>query len=283
MVVDDAGLAQRHQNASPSATLSALVSTDYAGLAQRALDPQLCEALRRGPRAVAELFSVITSQAAAMPILNDEASAALAHEVSSARLEESRVALPASPKEGCACPATARVGSLLSRVVLPHLVQAAHVDNLLPGIFDERPRRRQCERTSGPALCDMRRAYALRYRLTEAADSGRVFVCHVDDCDVTLAICLGGIGPDDAPAWLGADLNYVVPSAAAGQARPGTPDLNDPCIEVRQHVHRPCVGVLHGGEAYHFVGPLLAGERVTLVVQAMRETGAEWKREFLRR
>jgi len=125
-------------------------------------------------------------------------------------------------------------------------------------------------------LCDERRAYALQYHANSTADGGRVFRCHVDDSDITLATCLG----DPKKAWTGADLNYV--ERTPGQPlRPGTPDLCDPSVVVRQHTHTPGVGVLHGGECFHFVSPLEAGERATLVAQAMLDDGASWKRTFL--
>lgn len=89
---------------------------------------------------------------------------------------------------------------------------------------------------------------------------------------VTLAVCLG----DEDALWTGADLDYVAPLE-----RPGTPDLSDPSVVVVRHRHAAGVGVLHGGDAYHRVTPLAAGERATLVVQAMLDDGAKWKHGFL--
>ena len=96
---------------------------------------------------------------------------------------------------------------------------------------------------------------------------------HVDDCDVTLAVCLGG-------TWRGADLCYFEPPAN-GKPRPRTPDPEGSDETVVVHSHETGVGVLHSGEAYHYVTPLESGERYTLVVQAMWDDGAAWKRTFL--
>lgn len=109
----------------------------------------------------------------------------------------------------------------------------------------------------------------------QQVDNGRTHATHVDDCDVTLAVCCGG--PD--AAWRGADLCYIEPPLGGGP-RPGTPDRADPSLSVVRHVHRPGVGVLHHGEAWHYVEPLQSGERCTLVIQAMY-ADALWKEDFL--
>lgn len=280
--------------------LAAVLSApDDDALAAITLAPTLLSALAQSPETIAAVFSPITTQAAAVTILNPMASAALATEVHAAAASAgatSLTELPAAPSATCSCPASARVGSLLARVVLPQLLRAAK--SVAPEIVQAPTRRalRSATVVGGVALCDLRRSYALRYRPAstgdDPADRGRVFACHVDDCDITLATCLGAAAANDddeqlekphTRGWLGADLLYVDPLDQLGVPRPGTPDLNDPSVVVRRHVHAAGVGVLHGAEAYHYVSPMEVGERATLVTQAMIDDGATWKRDFLRR
>ena len=80
----------------------------------------------------------------------------------------------------------------------------------------------------------------------------------------------------------GRSRGHMRSASGALAPRPGTPDPNDPSIRVMAHVHSIGVGVLHCGEAYHYVTPLTEGERATLVTQAMWEDGSAWKRTFLK-
>ena len=216
------------------------------------LDPSLAAALRRASDGCGELLRPLTSQAVVVPVLTADAAASVASELRAvapcdmydlASEEHFRVAQS--------------VVEVLENVVMPIL--ALQLD----------PRGRQ--------ICALRRTYALRYANDGQAmpDRGRTRRVHVDDCDVTLAICLDG-------EWQGADLVYVEPPAD-GRPRPRTPDPSDPAVNVVRHTHQCGVGVLHSGEAYHFVDELSAGERFTLVVQAMWDDGAAWKRTFLQR
>lgn len=251
-------------------------------LANVALAPHLLQALSTANgTAISSLFSPITSQASSLPVLHPNVAAALMLELQS---DEASGALIELSTEGLQeHPATARVASLLTRVVLPQLVQAAQGVVKLHGplgLFCVAP---GAGRGLPQELCELRRSYALHYRPKESqaapADNGRVFRCHVDDCDVTLATCLG-CAAEDTPEWTGADLHYV-DAEQGGGPQPGTSDLSDPNVVVQQHKHVPGTGVLHGGGAYHYVSPLLEGERATLVVQAMWEDGWEWKKTFL--
>jgi hypothetical protein len=250
--------------------LHELRSCSEDALTRLSLHPSLLAALDAGTEAsLAALLTPVNSYAVSLPILHPNTGAALAAELRATMEHTTRLSLThQSP-----CSAASRVAAVLSQV-LPKLVQAAGTVVKITGgasaLHLSRPSRSAPD--SSRRLCSARRSYAVRYRVGVMADSGRVHRCHVDDSDVTLATCLGG---GKGGRWTGADLNYVETS------RPGTPDPNYPCTVVRQHVHTACVGVLHGGNAYHYVSPLLEGERMTIVTQAMVEDGSEWKRSFL--
>ena len=232
---------------------------DATFFATWALDPAIAAALATTWKGVAK--TRITSQAAATPVLSMAASAALASEAAHVPPGDPVELLQPSkhPGRSSECPNARRVATLLSVRVLPQL--AAH---LFP---------------SQPALCKCCRAYLLRYAAgTAAPDCGRTHRIHVDNADLTLAVCLGG----PRATWAGSDLCYFE-AAADGGPRPCTPDPEDPAESVLRHVHAPGVGVVHHGEAYHFVEPLRDGERCTLVVQAMfsDEPRSAWKERFL--
>ena len=220
------------------------------------------------------LFNLITDDSTSLSVLRPSVASALATEVLSRSL--ARIMFTSHTDEFC--PACARVGSVLSRVVLPLLLSAATIDmpRLLPSVSANYAVRMRVKVEDPPTLCPHRRVYVLRYccESREAVDSGRVFRCHVDDGDLTLAICLG----KDGEEWEGADLRYV--QRDAGLPRSGTPDLNEPGLILKTHKHASGIGVLHGGDAYHFVSPMVHGERATLVIQAMVDDGTEWKHNF---
>ena len=201
----------------------------------------------------------ITTQAYSCPVLSSTASVALEKEALSAA-PCPRIEL--LPTLSCSdCPLVAHAAAYLGEHVMQHLVAA---------IFPDRP-----------PLCDAKRAYLLRYGAGTVPDGGRTHRIHVDDCDVTLAICLGNTAGERS--FEGADLLYIEPPHDGSQ-RPRTPDpVADPSVVVVRHEHTPGVGVLHHGDAYHVVEPLLSGVRCTLVIQAMFRDGRAWKETFLHR
>ena len=204
--------------------------------------------------------SRLTPSAVALPILTSAAAAALEAELAAAPMHP-RLVLTRFDDGPSEWPLAASLGALLAREVMPSLVQLV------------------CEGADSPKLCEESLTYVLRYGGAGAGhvDSGRVFRCHQDDADLTLAVCIG-----TTSGWRGADLLYVTPRVDAASKRPGTPDLNDASNATVCHEHALGVGVLHDGSAYHMVSPLLEGERLTLVVMAMRDDAA-WKRTFFRR
>ena len=247
------------QSAPPSTQAS---MDDDRAFATWALDPALAAGLAPSPVPDAELSAkMITTEAYGMPILSLEASAALASDAARHVAHGASVELlQPSPFPPSSPLATAsRIASLLASQVLPLLAA-----KLFP---------------AQPPLCECCRAYLLRYNATAAApDLGRTHRIHVDNSDITLAVCLG----EDRGHWKGADLCYFEPSID-GRPRSRTPDPEDSSEVVQRHEHVPGVGVLHHGEAYHFVEPLQHGERCSLVVQAMfSEPRARWKTTFLR-
>jgi hypothetical protein len=263
--------------------MSILNAADEDALAQVVLVPQLVAALA-APEALTVLFTPVGSNAVSLPVLRPHMSSALAAELS--HFDGQKLNLVEGPDE-CPCPAVARVSALLARRVLPQLASAAR--NVLARQAQRPLRGRVAAAAEGPCgLCEVRRSYALRYRApvethvaatTGGPDLWRVFRCHVDDSDVTLATCLGGTC-DAGPTWRGSDLCYVeARQAEDGSQRPGTPDPSERVEYV--HRHAAGVGVLHGSGAYHYVTPLVAGERATLVAQAMWDDGQDWKHIFL--
>jgi len=221
------------------------------------LHPDLRDALTGAAPPVA---TRLTPSAVSLPILTSAGAAALEAELSAAPMQPRRV-LTRFDEGPSDWPLAASLGALLAREVLPRVARLV------------------CEGADTARLCDETFAYVLAYGGAGAGqvDSGRVFRCHQDDADLTLAVCIGTVA-----GWRGADLLYVTPSADAASKRPGTPDLNDASTATVCHEHALGVGVLHDGSAYHMVSPLLEGERLTLVVMAMRDDAA-WKRTFFRR
>lgn len=219
------------------------------------LDPDLREALASG---TAPPFTRLTQNAVELPILTSAGAAALEAELAAAPMQP-RLELTRFDGGASEWPLAASLGALLAREVMPRfarLVSEDAQDNL--------------------KLCDETLTYVLRYGGASAGivDKGRVFRCHQDDADLTLAVCIGA-----ASGWRGSDLLYV--TSVADDERPGTPDLDDPSTATISHEHSLGVGVLHDGSAYHMVSPLREGERLTLVVMAMRDDAA-WKRTFFR-
>ena len=217
------------------------------------LDESLAAALSAGSDACGRLLTPVTSQAFALPVLSPGYAASVAQELRTNKPSHSRSRLELTSAH---YPMASRAVGMLQSSVLP--VLAAQLE------------------PAGRAICPTCRAYALRYASAGLPDGGRTARVHVDDCDVTLAVCLGAADTE----WSGADLCYI-DAPADGRPRASTPDPTDPTVGVARHVHSCGVGVLHGGEAYHYVEPLLSGERFTLVVQAMWDDGATWKRDFL--
>lgn len=215
-----------------------------------ALHPELATAIHDSH--LKHLLSKVTSQAFALPVLSPACAARVAAELRTATARDTY------NLDSAEFPVAREVASLLQNDVLPGLASIIE-----PG----RGR-----------LCEIGRAYALRYSTSDAhgiPDQGRTHRVHVDDCEVTLAVCLDG-------TWHGADLCYIEPPAD-GRPRPSTPDPSDPSISVARHRHECGMGVVHSGDAYHFVDDLHSGERFTIVVQAMWDDGAAWKRTFLQR
>ena len=224
-------------------------STSDAEELSAMLHPDLREALASKSSIGQKLAPAVL----ALPVLTQEGAARLEAELRSNPGLRTDGRLVLTRSEGEQTPLAAALAALLAREVLPRLAP-------LVGSNGEPVR-----------LCSEGRHYVLRYSAEAAADNGRVFRCHQDDSDLTLAVCLGS-----SSGWRGADLLYVRDSSAS---RPGTPDLNAPETSTVRHVHQIGVGVLHGGGVYHLVEPLLSGERLTLVVLAMRDDAA-WKRTF---
>ncbi|KAJ1626674.1 hypothetical protein T492DRAFT_1030825 [Pavlovales sp. CCMP2436] len=153
-----------------------------------------------------------------------------------------------------AMPVTARIAQVLFERLLPRLCP------VLGGKFASTP------------LCNQHKVYVLRYSHEGGLTFGeRVFVPHTDDSDVTLNVAFGCCS-----GWAGSDLVYIESTGSDG--RPGTPNLATSATH--RHSHSLGTAVLHGEGAYHYVEPLISGERLSLLVLAMRDD-AEWKHTYL--
>lgn len=228
--------------------------------AGRMLAPEL-EAALRLPKSdrtsvLASLCARRGGGALSLPLLSVETCAAMEREIvaaiatSSPSRHTSRMAIDAGTAQ--ALPVTTRAARLLAESTLPHLAP------LLGG------------KLASAQLCRRSKAYVLRY----AGDGGltfgeRVYSVHTDDSDVTLNVAVGS-----SSGWRGSDLVYV----DATDDRPGTPDVE--VAATHRHKHSVGTAVIHGEGTYHFVEPLQEGERLSLVVLAMRDD-AEWKRSYL--
>eukprot|EP00928_Gymnodinium_smaydae_P035532 TRINITY_DN24995_c0_g1_i2.p1 TRINITY_DN24995_c0_g1~~TRINITY_DN24995_c0_g1_i2.p1 ORF type:complete len:301 (-),score=56.54 TRINITY_DN24995_c0_g1_i2:75-956(-) len=254
----------------------AVCAAAAAELRQLLLDARLAAALAAQSAAadgaaetVGTLARPLTSQAVALPVLSPAAVGLLE--------AEARVAFRSRP--GLRRHLLTRFDLDTGRAISPSTsleVAAAHLyHEVLPHLLPLLP-----SGATSP-LCTDYFAYVLRYSMEDSQqDGGRVFRCHVDDSDVTLAICLG----ESSGCWKGADLVYVAPDEGPdGEPlpRPGTPDLAHPSTRQILHAHELGTGVLHAGEAYHMVTPLREGERFSLVLFGMSDD-AEYKRTFYR-
>jgi hypothetical protein len=216
------------------------------------LAPQLLAALSVGGEA--GLLAICERRgggALALPLLSAEACAAMEQEVHAFIAAHPRSRIEVDESTAGALPVTARVAQVLFEL-LPRLCPA------LGGKFASTP------------LCDRHKVYVLRYAAHAGLNFGeRVFVPHTDDSDVTLNVAFGS-----SSGWTGSALVYIESS----DGRPGTPNLATSATH--RHSHSLGTAVLHGEGAYHYVEPLIAGERLSLLVLAMRDD-AEWKRTYL--
>lgn len=219
------------------------VETDDDRLAELILAPRLLNAVRE--QTISEHATRINAQAWSLEVLNPECCTILLNQ-------------PRPPGHKCLLntgdSVTVKIGTFIARWLLPKLQPLA------------------AEHHAG--LCEQRLSYMLHYTQQHAEASWRVRKCHVDDSDITLSTCIGVHG-----GWEGADLVYA--TSCTPNARPVTPNLDDPNTRIVTHTHQPGVGVLHTGAAYHMVTPLQSGERLSLVCMAF-EDNALWKHEYYR-
>lgn len=218
--------------------------------------PEL-EPVLRGDDSVARLrrmCSPLGSRAFAMPVLSATTCAAMEDEIRSCLANRPadhlrRLTIDSSTAE--VCPVTTRIARRIAAELLPAGVAVlGH---------------------PGARLCEHTRAFVLQYTPGGGGgitDGDRVFRPHVDDSDVTVNVAIGSAG-----GWSGSDLVYIESSPD----RPGTPDAG--CSQCARHTHVVGTAVLHGEGAYQYVEPLRSGERLSLVVLAMRDD-APWKRTY---
>ena len=115
----------------------------------------------------------LTHQVVSLPVLTPEGAALLEAEISASASCEPRLVLTRFDDSAPKFPCAAAFADLLAREVLPRL--AGYVSG------SKVPTR----------LCRDSLAYILQYRPGADADNGRVFRCHQDDADLTLALCIG--------------------------------------------------------------------------------------------
>lgn len=232
------------------------------------LDPRLGDAVG-DPESLAAVCSPVGPRAWALPLLTMATCEVMEGELDA-------MLRAGEENQGSSTRAPVRLpvdDSLAQRAPTIHAVARTLLETVLPQVITLLG-----EAFASCRLCPGGRAYILVYSLAGGVDDGgRVFHTHVDDADVTLNVAFGR-----RSGWTGSDLVYVEscrdPGAPA-RGRPGTPDPGR--SQEFRHAHAAGTAVVHGEGAYHRVLPLKSGERLSLVVMAMRDD-APWKRSYLK-